>query len=122
MYRQSKQLEDWKKFKEIVKRMKCYFFNTKIDEIANKKCGPWEFMNWVKKRKLPVIKAIQYNSCPCIELENLWEALYNSFNSAQNHQIDTHLLKKYLTKKLQVGSLSRKQNLSMPSICYKTRG
>jgi len=45
MYKQSKQLKDWKKFKEIVKRMKCNFFDTKINEIANKKCGSWELMN-----------------------------------------------------------------------------
>jgi len=42
-------------------------------------------MNWIKKRKLPAIEAIQYNSCSCIELEDLWEALHNSFNLAQIH-------------------------------------
>jgi len=34
MYKQSKRLKDWKKFKGIVKRMKCNFFDTKINEIA----------------------------------------------------------------------------------------
>ena len=29
-------------------------------------------MNWVKKCKLLAIKAIQYNGCLCLELEDLW--------------------------------------------------
>ena len=49
-------------------------------------------MNWIKKRKLPTIKAIQYDGCSYIELNDLWKALYNSFNLAQNCQIDIHLL------------------------------
>ena len=49
-------------------------------------------MNWVKKRKLPATKAIQYNGHPCIQLKDLWEALYNTFNLAQNRQIDITLL------------------------------
>ena len=45
MYRHSKQIKDWKRFKGTVKKMKQNFFNGKIDKIANKKCGPWEFMS-----------------------------------------------------------------------------
>ena len=57
-------------------------------------------MNWIKKRKLLAIKAIQYNSCSCIKLEDLWKALHNSFNSAQNCQIDTHFLKEIPNKEV----------------------
>jgi len=68
-YRQSCSLEKWKDFKSIVKKSKHSFFNEKIDKIANKKYGPWELMNWVKKRKLPAVEAIQYEGCPYIKLE-----------------------------------------------------
>jgi len=49
-------------------------------------------MNWVKKHKLSAIEAIQYEECPCIELEDLWKALHNSFNSAQMREVDIHVL------------------------------
>jgi len=91
-YQQSRSLEDWKKFKKMVKKSKRAFFDDKITEIANKKCGLWEFINWVKKRKLPAIKAIQFNGQPCIELEDLWYALHSSFNSAQSCEVDLQLL------------------------------
>ena len=84
----------------MVRRMKYNFFNIKINKIANKKYSPQKLINWVKKRKLPAIKTIQYNSYSCIKLEDLWEALHNSFNLAQNHQIDTHLLEELPDKKV----------------------
>ncbi len=49
-------------------------------------------MNWIKKKKLPTIKAIHFNSQPCIELDDLWNALHRFFNSAQNQQVNTSLL------------------------------
>ena len=55
-------------------------------------------MNWIQKQKLPAIEAIQFNSRPCIELDNLWQALYLSFNSAYNHQINMNILNKILLK------------------------
>ena len=51
--------------------MKQNFFNRKINEIVNKKCGFWKLINWVKKRSLLATEAIQYNGWPCIELDNL---------------------------------------------------
>ena len=44
-YRASRSLEHWKKFKKVVKDVKRSFFDNKIQEIANKNCGPWELMN-----------------------------------------------------------------------------
>ena len=56
-----------------------------MDKIANKRCGSWKLMNWVKKRKLPTIKAIQYNRYLYIQLKDLWEVLHNTSNLAQNY-------------------------------------
>ena len=49
-------------------------------------------MNWVRKRKLPTIKVIKYNDKPCFKIEDLWQALYELFNSVQHCQIDESLL------------------------------
>jgi len=48
-YKSTRSLEDWKSFKNKVKSSKHSFFDLKILEIANKKRGPWELMNWVNK-------------------------------------------------------------------------
>jgi len=55
-------------------------------------------MNWVKKSKLLATKTIKFNEHLyielCIELDNLWQALYQTFNSAQDQHINFHLLDK----------------------------
>ena len=35
---------------------------------------------------------IKYNGQPCLELDDLWQALHSSFNTAQFHQIDENVL------------------------------
>ena len=45
IYKQTRQLKGWKKFKKTVKRTKREFFDNKINEITNKKYRPWELIN-----------------------------------------------------------------------------
>jgi len=93
-YRTTRSLEDWKMFKSQVKSSKHNFFDIKIQEIANKRRGPWELMSWVNKHKLPTIEAIKYNGQHCFELGDLWNALHSTFNTVLHHQVDINILDK----------------------------
>jgi len=55
-------------------------------------------MDWVKKHKLPAIEAIKYNSQPCLKIKDLWQALHESFNTAQHQQVDTSILEEISNK------------------------
>ena len=51
-------------------------------------------MNWINKCKLLPIEAIKYNGQPCIKIDNLWQALYLTFNTAQYCIVDEEVLNK----------------------------
>ena len=49
-------------------------------------------MNWVNKHKLPAIEAIKYNDQQCLNIDNLWNVLYSTFNTALHCQVDVKIL------------------------------
>jgi len=66
-------------------------------------------MNWINKRKLPAIEAINYDGHPCLTPNSLWNALHSTFNTALNHQVDLNILNEVEHKPSQRWSLFSKE-------------
>ena len=61
-------------------------------------------MKCVNKYKLLAIKALQYTGYPYIEINDLWQVLHQTFNAAQNYQINMKILDE-IPSKLCYGTL-----------------
>ena len=94
----TRNLENWKSFKSTVKSMKWSFFNTKIQEITNKKQEPWKLISWINKHKLPAIETIKYNDQQCLNIDDLWNTLHSTFNTALYCQVDIDILNEIADK------------------------
>ena len=55
-------------------------------------------MNWVNKWKLPAVKAIKYNNQLCLTIEDLWQALHSTFNTALHYRVDISILDEIVDK------------------------
>ena len=49
-------------------------------------------MSWVRKKSLPAIRSILYENHLYNTLSNLWNALHNSYNLAENRLVNTRFL------------------------------
>ncbi|CAA7270015.1 unnamed protein product [Cyclocybe aegerita] len=92
VYQLSRSLADYNKFKKACKDAKCDFFDEHITEIATSRKRPWDLMEWVKQRKLPPCEAIRNGEQPCHDMDDLWDALHGTYNSASGREYDTSVL------------------------------
>ncbi|CAA7267579.1 unnamed protein product [Cyclocybe aegerita] len=92
VYQLSRLLADYNKFKKACKDAKQDFFDERIAEIATSRKRPWDLMEWVKQRKLPPCEAIRNGDQPCHDMDDLWDALHGTYNSASGHEYDASVL------------------------------
>ena len=91
-YKTSKLPGDWTEFRRTAKAAKRKFFDRRIEEIAESNKRPWDLMEWVKQRKLPPCEAIQHKGKPCHQMSDLWDALHETYNAANDRECDLSVL------------------------------
>ncbi|CAA7267877.1 unnamed protein product [Cyclocybe aegerita] len=79
-------------FKKACKDAKRDFFDERIAEIATSRKHPWDLMEWVKQHKLPSCEAMCNGDQPCHDMDDLWDALHSTYNSASGREYDASVL------------------------------
>jgi hypothetical protein len=83
---------NWMAFKKATCKAKRKHFDECIEEIAHTNLQPWDLMDWVGPCKTPPVEAISYQGVPCTSLDQLWNTLHSTFNSALDRPIDLSVL------------------------------
>ena len=83
-------------------------------------------MSWINKQKLLATETIKFNGQLCLELNNLWQALYFTFNTVQHCSIESDILNELgsfvsspwalLLEKEFTNSLFKCSNMSTPGL------
>ncbi|CAA7261906.1 unnamed protein product [Cyclocybe aegerita] len=92
VYQLSRSLADYNKFKKVCKDAKRDFFDERITEIATSHKRPWDLVEWVKQCKLPPCEAIRNGDQSCHDMDDLWDALHSTYNSASGREYDALVL------------------------------
>ena len=79
-------------FKRAVKKAKQQHYDERIDAACEKGKRVWDVVAWTKPRSLPMYKSLMHEGRPLVELEELWEAVNRTYNSAAQRQVDMSLL------------------------------
>ena len=66
-------------------------------------------MSWVNKRKLPAIKAIKYNNQLYLTIDDLWNILHSTFNTALYCRVDINILDEIVDKSSSLWALFSKK-------------
>ncbi|CAA7270784.1 unnamed protein product [Cyclocybe aegerita] len=91
-YQLSCLLADYNKFQRACKDAKHDFFDEHIAEIATSRKRLWDLMEWVKQCKLPPCEAIRNGNQPCHDMDDLWDALHGTYNSAWGREYNASVL------------------------------
>ncbi|CAA7269051.1 unnamed protein product [Cyclocybe aegerita] len=86
VYQLGHSLADYNKFRKACKDAKHDFFDEHIAEIATSRKRPWDLMEWVKQCKLPPCEAICNGDQPCHDMDDLWDVLHGTYNSASGQE------------------------------------
>src|SRR5882762_271959 len=91
-YRLSGDPGDFTLFRKAASRAKRCFYDERIRQIAVDNRRPWDLMSWTMPRDLPTFEAIKYKDQPCNTLDQLWDGLHSTFNSASGRDVDLRVL------------------------------
>ncbi|KAI0746613.1 Endonuclease/exonuclease/phosphatase, partial [Daedaleopsis nitida] len=91
-FRYHRSAETRRIFKRAVKAAKAEYFEERIAAACEKGKRVWDVVSWTKPRSLPMYKSLVHEGRPLVELDELWEAVNSTYNSAAHREVDMSFL------------------------------